>query len=228
LDSDGPGLNTHDGGTRLKSRKCKRTDNLGEKEGDVNTHNEGEQDEHVSPLHGLDSTEDANIQALKDELAIAEAKLGELLDSSQAVVETRGKEMSALVSVVEDSEEEFVGELELINETRESIEDALIDAVESTLATGQELPLEDIERLVLDTNKLMNHQLASELVSLLKENVGQQTIIDDFLPALVSQADELVSTLGLTAVEDSATQLQTILLDFMRMVVEDAKIKGGF
>jgi len=184
LDSDGPGLNTHDGGTRLKSRKCKRTDNLGEKEGDVNTHNEGGQDERVSFLHGLDSTEDPNIQALKDELAITEAKLGELLDSSQAFVEMRGKEMSLLISAVEDAEEEKhsmlkqVAQLEAeMNNLRDELvrmqdkRDQLMKDVEEKdeilkESLKKKKQLEDLIETEVDANKQSRRQLEKEIGSL--------------------------------------------------------------
>ena len=41
----------------------------------------------------LDSIGDTNIQALKEELARKEATLGELWESSQALVESRGTEI---------------------------------------------------------------------------------------------------------------------------------------
>ena len=122
-----PSFDVHDHETVLKSINPKKSGlsepgnreneiKLPGEEGDVNICHEVEQGELGTLPTELDSIGETNMQALREELARKEAKLGELWDRSQAFVETRGREMSVLVSAVEDSEEEKHSLLKQVDE----------------------------------------------------------------------------------------------------------------
>ena len=122
-----PSFDVHDHETVLKSINPKKSGlsepgnreneiKLPGEEGDVNICHEVEQGELGTLPTELDSTGESNMQALREELGRKEAKLGELWDRSQAFVETRGREMSVLVSAVEDSEEEKHSLLKQVDE----------------------------------------------------------------------------------------------------------------
>ena len=186
----------------MKSKKGKKTDKSGERllsepdrrekgskaseteqsfnEGVVDFCHEGEQDQHASFLHGLDS----NIQALKEELVRKEAKLGELWDSSQVLVESRGTEMSDLISAVEDVEEEKHSTLKQVTGLEDEMQnkrellarmqerrDQLIKGVEEkneilNESLKKKKQLEDLIEAEVEANKQSKRQLEKEIGSL--------------------------------------------------------------
>ena len=162
------------------------------KEGDGNICQEVEQDKLALSSLRLDSIEDPNIQALKDELVFKEAKLGELWERSQVFVESKGSEMSALVSAVEDAEEEkhmmlkqvtkLEGEMNNIRDQlaiMQERKEQLIKDVEEKDDLLKELlkkkkQLEDLIETEVDANKHSKRKLEKEIGSL-QTRIGAST-----------------------------------------------------
>ena len=160
----------------------------GSMEEDVaNIRHDEEEQENIP--HGLDlsGTGDPNIQALRKELVIKEAKLKELLESGQVLVESRGKEMSVLLSRVEDAEEEKHSMLkqvaELDNEMQK-IKDELakMDERKGKLMKNmkgkdkklnkslkKKKQLEDLIEAEVNENKQARRELEKEIASLKAE-----------------------------------------------------------
>ena len=148
-----------------------------------------DEEEQENILHGLDlsGTGDPNIQALRKELVIKEAKLKDLLESGQVLVESRGKEMSVLLSRVEDAEEEKHSMLkqvaELDNEMQK-IKDELakMDERKGKLMKNmkgkdkklnkslkKKKQLEDLIEAEVNENKQARRELEKEIASLKAE-----------------------------------------------------------
>ena len=192
-----------------KGKSCERTDKSAEKiqpecdnleaETKVPRNEEGSKEENVGTCqdelasfsHGQeDSGLDPNIQALKVDLASKEAKLGDLLESCQVLVETKGKDMSVLLSAVEDVEEEKhsiqkeVAELELeMNNMRDQLvglqekRDQVMAGVEEKdkqlkESLKKKKQLEDLIEAEVDEHKRSKRQLEKELESL-KVRIGE-------------------------------------------------------
>ena len=198
-----------DDGMSAKGKNCERTDKSAEKiqpecdnleaETKVPRNEEGSKEENVGTCqdelasfsHGQeDSGLDPNIQALKEDLASKEAKLGDLLESCQVLVETKGKDMSVLLSAVEDVEEEKhsiqkeVAGLELeMNNMRDQLvglqekRDQVMAGVEEKdkqlkESLKKKKQLEDLIEAEVDEHKRSKRQLEKELESL-KVRIGE-------------------------------------------------------
>ena len=204
--SDGSVSRNHDDAV-MKSKNCKRRAKSGQllepEEGEVvesqiHETEQGSKEEDVNLLHEgehdkLGSTGDLKIQALKDEMISKEAKLEELWESSRALVDSRGKEMSFLLSAVEDAEEEKHSMLKEV--TGLEVE---MDSIKNQLASIEE-KRDQLVKNVKEKDEILNELLKK------KQQLEELIVAEDVVSK--QSKEELEKDLGsLQARIDASTK----------------------